>query len=70
MNVRALLACLVSLSTLIAADKPNVLIIFADDLGYADIGRPRWQSGADSEHRRTRGVRRALYLRLRHLPLL
>jgi len=38
MNVRALLACLLSLSPLAAADKPNVLIIFADDLGYADIG--------------------------------
>ena len=38
MNARALLACLLSLSPLAAADKPNVLIIFADDLGYADIG--------------------------------
>jgi len=38
MTARALLACLLSLSPLFAADKPNVLIIFADDLGYADIG--------------------------------
>ena len=38
MKARALLACLLALSPLTAADKPNVLIIFADDLGYADIG--------------------------------
>jgi arylsulfatase A-like enzyme len=38
MNVRVLLACLVSLSTLVAADKPNVIFVLADDLGAHDLG--------------------------------
>src|SRR4051812_28090151 len=31
-------ALLLSTNTLFAADPPNVVIIYADDLGYADIG--------------------------------
>ena len=38
MNARALLACLLSLSPLFAADKPNVLILYLDDMGWAQPG--------------------------------
>ena len=38
MIARALLACLLSLSPLAAADKPNVLILYLDDMGWAQPG--------------------------------
>ena len=37
MNARALLACLLALSPLAAADRPNILLIVADDLGWSDV---------------------------------
>jgi len=42
MNVRALLAFLISLSPLFAVERPNVLLIVADDLGWSDVG---WHGG-------------------------
>ena len=42
MNARAFLACLLSLSPLFAVDRPNILLIVADDLGWADVG---WHGG-------------------------
>ena len=38
MNARALLACLLALSPLLAAERPNILLILADDLGFHDLG--------------------------------
>ncbi|MGY8694633.1 MAG: sulfatase-like hydrolase/transferase, partial [Verrucomicrobiia bacterium] len=40
-SMKGLLSCwlvLLSASILSAADTPNVIIIFCDDMGYADIG--------------------------------
>ena len=42
MNARALLAFLISLSPLFAVERPNVLLIVADDLGWSDVG---WHGG-------------------------
>jgi arylsulfatase A-like enzyme len=42
MNARALLACLLALSPLGAAERPNILLIVADDLGWSDVG---WHGG-------------------------
>lgn len=42
MTARALLACLFALSPLFAAERPNILLIVADDLGWADVG---WHGG-------------------------
>jgi arylsulfatase A-like enzyme len=36
--MRALLLLVLSVITAAAADKPNVMILFADDLGFADLG--------------------------------
>lgn len=38
MKARILLAYLLAFLSVAAADKPNILVIFADDLGYGDIG--------------------------------
>jgi arylsulfatase A-like enzyme len=42
MNARAILACLLTLSPLLAAERPNILLIVADDLGWSDVG---WHGG-------------------------
>ena len=42
MNARALLAFLISFSPLFAVERPNVLLIVADDLGWSDVG---WHGG-------------------------
>jgi len=42
MIARALLACLLALSPLAAAERPNILLIVADDLGWSDVG---WHGG-------------------------
>jgi arylsulfatase A-like enzyme len=38
MNVRVLLAGLLALSPLLAGDKPNIILIYSDDHGWADLG--------------------------------
>jgi arylsulfatase A-like enzyme len=42
MRLLALLACLLALSPLGAAERPNILLIVADDLGWSDVG---WHGG-------------------------
>jgi arylsulfatase A-like enzyme len=42
MIARALLACLLASSPLLAAERPNILLIVADDLGWSDVG---WHGG-------------------------
>jgi arylsulfatase A-like enzyme len=42
MKALALLACLLVLSPLRAAERPNILLIVADDLGWSDVG---WHGG-------------------------
>ncbi|MEM7231281.1 MAG: sulfatase-like hydrolase/transferase [Planctomycetota bacterium] len=36
--IRLILALLVSSSTLVAADRPNILVLYSDDNGYGDFG--------------------------------
>ncbi|NBN95164.1 MAG: arylsulfatase [Verrucomicrobia bacterium] len=59
MNARVLLACLLSLSPLAGVEKPNILLIVADDLGWADVG---WHGGFGKTPNLDRLVRTGLEL--------
>ncbi|MGI9110421.1 MAG: arylsulfatase B [Opitutales bacterium] len=54
-----LLACLLSLSPLAGVEKPNILLIVADDLGWADVG---WHGGFGKTPNLDRLVRTGLEL--------
>ena len=38
MNPRCLLTFLFLFSTVVFADKPNVIVVLVDDMGYSDLG--------------------------------
>ena len=50
-----------------SAAPPNVLLILADDMGYADIGVQGCTDNSNTPHRLARQAGRALHRRLRHL---
>ena len=50
MNVSHILVSLFLASSLVAADKPNVILILADDLGYGDIGCYNLESKVPTPH--------------------